>query len=117
MDDMPILSKMYGEFLSRHGFQPEIGTSADQAYEHLHDGRLPPDVLILDVNVQGSMNGIELCRKLRQESRYQRLAIIILTANPSCEAEAWEAGCDAFFTKPCRLDELLETVDALTRVT
>ncbi len=116
MDDMPILSRMYCEVLERAGYQTEIGLSADEAYTRLNATGKRPDLVILDVNVPGSMTGIELCHRLRSEAQFKRLPIVMLTANTQTEQEAWNAGCDAFFAKPCKLEALVEVVDALTSV-
>lgn len=114
LDDMPILSKLYSEVLARHGYETTIVSSSDEAFNDLITRKKKPACLVLDVNVVGSMTGIELCRKLRQEPDYQRVPIIMLTANPSCEQDARDAGADAFFTKPCKLDAFVEVIDAVT---
>ena len=116
MDDMPILSRMYCEVLERAGYVTEIGLNADDAYERLRGKGKRPDCVILDVNVPGTMTGIELCQRLRSETPFKRLPIVMLTANTQTEQDAWNAGCDAFFAKPCKLDALVEVVDALTSV-
>ncbi|MCC6811103.1 MAG: response regulator [Deltaproteobacteria bacterium] len=116
LDDMPILSKLYSEVLARHGYDTAIVTSSDEAYSDLLKRPKKPACLVLDVNVMGSMTGIELCKKLRDEPDYQRVPIIMLTANPSCEEDARTAGADAFFTKPCKLDAFVEVIDAVTAI-
>lgn len=115
MDDMPLLSRMYSEVLGRHGYDSTIGQNADEALSVLTVTARKPVCIVLDVNVPGSMNGLELCRRLRADERYKRVGIVLLTANAGTEPEAWAAGCDAFFTKPCRLDSLVEVIDALSR--
>ncbi len=114
LDDMPILSKLYSEVLERHGYTTAIVTSSDAAYADLNRRPTKPACIVLDVNVSGSMTGIELCKKLRENEAFARIPIIVLTANPSLEADARKAGADAFFTKPCKLDAFVEAIDAMT---
>src|SRR5687767_7576246 len=92
LDDMPILSKLYSEVLARHGYETTIVSSSDDAYQDLTTRKKKPACLVLDVNVVGSMTGIELCRRLRKEPGYDRVPIIMLTANSSCEQDARDAG-------------------------
>ncbi|NGZ05822.1 MAG: response regulator transcription factor [Magnetococcales bacterium] len=73
------------------------------------------DILVLDLMLPG-MDGLTLCRKLRQEAGSQ-LPIIMLTARTSpAELEAgFLHGADDYLTKPFRLKELELRIRALTR--
>ncbi len=63
--------------------------------------RLAPDLMILDV-MMPKMNGIELCRRLRQLPETAAVPVIVLTAHghSDTETEAASAGANAFMTKP-----------------
>ena len=115
LEDMPILAKMNCDILQKNGYDTDVARTADEVFSKLATSTLP-DVIILDVMVPGSMNGIEVLRKLRKEARYQRVAMIVLTAvaNETTERQAREAGADAFFAKPYSVSALLECVSALT---
>lgn len=115
LEDMPILAKMNCEILVKNGYETAIARTADEILLRLANNDVP-DVLILDVMVPGSMNGIELLRRLRKDAKYQRVGMIVLTgeANTSTEKEARDAGADAFFAKPYSVSAMLECVAALT---
>jgi DNA-binding response OmpR family regulator len=73
----------------------------------------PYDVLVLDVRL-GGLSGIEICRRLREESD---VPILILTA---MDAEVdrvlgLEAGADDYVTKPFSVAELVSRVRAILR--
>ena len=67
-----------------------------------------PDMLILDLTLP-RMDGLEICRRLRADSRTVTLPIIVLTAHTSTSdmVAALDAGADDFVTKPFQQVELL----------
>jgi CheY-like chemotaxis protein len=117
LEDMPILAKMNSDILNKNGFATDITTNSDDAWVKLGEGKFY-HCIILDVMVPGSMNGIELCERLRKDKRFDKAAVVILTANasPQIEESARAAGCDAFFCKPYKIMQLLEVVRALASV-
>lgn len=75
------------------------------------------DLLISDISMPG-MDGYELIRRLRRETRTAHIAAIALTGfgRPEDEERARAAGFDAHLTKPIRLDQLIRlVVDAVGR--
>ncbi|MEL7121130.1 MAG: ATP-binding protein, partial [Bacteroidota bacterium] len=60
-----------------------------------------PDLVMSDV-MMPEMNGIDFCRKLRQDIRISHIPIILLTARVSVEyqIEAFEIGADDYLSKP-----------------
>lgn len=76
------------------------------------------DLILLDINLP-DIDGYEVARKLRA-SRKAELAsvpIIAVTANAlrGDDQKALKAGCDIYMSKPINIQELVETVHALTR--
>ncbi len=77
-------------------------------------GRVSYDAILLDVRLPG-MNGIQVCRELRQAEI--ETPILMLTARSLVEqrVEGLDAGADDYLTKPFALAELHARVRALTR--
>ena len=73
------------------------------------------DVIILDIMLPG-MDGITLCKKLREEGGIQ-IPILMLTARDtlSDKLEGFEAGADDYLIKPFALQELEARIKALTK--
>lgn len=73
--------------------------------------RMVPDVVVLDVMMPG-VSGVEVCRTMRADRRFDRTRIVMLTARASEDTreEALTAGADAYFTKPFSPLELIESV-------
>jgi ligand-binding sensor domain-containing protein/signal transduction histidine kinase/CheY-like chemotaxis protein/AraC-like DNA-binding protein len=61
------------------------------------------------------MDGIELCRKIREDFDYSHLPIILLTAksSQSSRMEGLEVGADAYIEKPFSMDHLLAQISNL----
>jgi CheY-like chemotaxis protein len=73
-----------------------------------------PSLVFLDVDMP-RLNGIEACRRLREDDATRDLTIVMLTAahGDTFEAEAEQAGADRFLTKPFSPLDLLRLVDQL----
>jgi CheY-like chemotaxis protein len=73
-----------------------------------------PSLVFLDVDMP-RLNGIDACRRLREEDPSGELTIVILTAThgDNVESEAEQAGADLFLTKPFSPLDLLRLVDQL----
>ena len=97
--------------LERDGY--EVFTATDGA-TGLDLGRQPIfDLIILDVMLP-ELDGLELCRILRQDSD---VPILMLTAKVEeiDRVIGLEIGADDYMTKPCRMRELLARVRAMLR--
>jgi two-component system chemotaxis response regulator CheY len=73
-----------------------------------------PSLVFLDVDMP-RLDGIETCRRLREDDATDELTIVMLTATHGdrVESEAEQAGADLFLTKPFSPLDLLRLVDQL----
>ena len=71
-----------------------------------------PDAIVSDVRMPGT-DGIELLEILRQDARYQRIPVILLTAKALTmdRIAGFKAGADAYLPKPFHPEELLSILD------
>jgi two-component system, cell cycle response regulator len=105
VDDSPIYQHLIAAHLHEWGFEIVSATDGAKAWEILRRPGSP--VLALLDWVMPGMDGVELCRKLRnQEGREDYVFTILLTAKSSRSdlLKAMEAGVDDFLAKP--FDEL-----------
>lgn len=72
-----------------------------------------PAVLLLDVMMPGSMDGLQVCAKLRQEHSMDGTRIVMLTARgQQTDIDAGKkAGADAYLIKPFSPLELMDLVE------
>ena len=73
------------------------------------------DVIVLDLSLPG-MDGLEVCKKLRQEARKQT-PVLMLTARDALEHKlsGFDSGADDYMTKPFALQELEARITVLAR--
>ncbi len=71
-----------------------------------------PDLIISDVMMSG-MNGIELCKLIKERFETSHIPFIILSAKDALDTkiEGMESGADFYFAKPLSIDLLLLTVN------
>lgn len=86
--------------------------NAAQAIEYAL--RLRPDLILLDLNLQGHHDGLEVCRTLRSEAdpTLAQMPIVILTGQATSAdiAAALAAGADGYVRKPYSPNDLLTLV-------
>ncbi|MCB8944682.1 MAG: response regulator [Ardenticatenaceae bacterium] len=110
VDDEPMTRDLIRLMLQRVGFkvrEAEDGLDALRRVEA--DG--VPDVFILDV-MMPNMDGLTLCRELRQQDQTADTPIIMLSAKTAQTAvnEGLEAGATKYLTKPIARTELIENI-------
>jgi len=76
-----------------------------------------PDVILMDINLPG-ISGIEAVKILRMDPRTAHIPVMALSANavPHDIAKAMEAGFFRYLTKPIRVYEFMDALDAALRV-
>ena len=116
IDDEKDLVELVRYNLEKEGYDVIAATDGrsglDIAREHA------PDLVVLDLMMPG-VDGLEICRQLRQDARTARLPVIMLTAKAT-EADrivGLEMGADDYITKPFSPRELVARVKALLRRT
>jgi DNA-binding response OmpR family regulator len=75
-----------------------------------------PDLMILDLMLP-SMNGLEVCRKLREEGFSAPILMLTAKGEESDRVLGLDLGADDYMTKPFSIRELLARVRALLRRT
>ena len=102
--------------LRYEGFQVEAvsdgleGLSAAQ--------RISPDIVILDLGLPpGSIDGLEVCRRLRINPTTQDVPVLMLTARGDVEdrVAGLKTGADDYLTKPFSFEELVARIQAILR--
>jgi putative two-component system response regulator len=115
VEDDPAIRQVLGDLLEATGYHVVPAESAEKAVELLN--LIAPDLILTDVHM-GAMSGIELCRQVKSDPRYEFTPVIVLTAVSDLDARVagLAAGADDFFPKPVDFAELRTRVAALLRV-
>lgn len=114
VDDEADLTELITYNLKQEGFAVDSASDGESALTKIKKGKY--DLLILDLMLPG-IQGMELCRILRDEQKTARLPIIMLTAKGE-EVDrilGLEMGADDYITKPFSPRELIARVKAVLR--
>jgi len=103
---------MLSRRLSRKGYQVVLAFDGLQSIEVAR--REAPDLILMDLTLP-LLSGADATRRLKQDAKTKMIPVIALTAHAmaSDRAEALQAGCDEYDTKPIDLPRLLEKIERL----
>ena len=107
---------MYSESLRADGFDLRTASNGKEAIRAARS--FLPTVIVTDLRLRGDIDGVELTRQLRADSRTEEIRIIMLTgATLGEERERAEASAiDAFVIKPCLPDTLASEIRRISRI-
>lgn len=110
-DDVDSL-KLIGLMLQRQGYEVTSAGTGGQALVRAEAEQ--PNLIILDV-MMPDMNGLDVCKRLRQNPQTARIPIIMFTAKTLIDdkVKGFEAGADDYLTKPTHPAELASRVKAI----
>ena len=100
-------------YLQRQGGY-EVAAASNGINALIDVGRIKPDLLILVVMIPG-VDGIEVCRRIKDDSA-NKTAIIVISGNAESEKKVLQAGADVFMPKPVDLEKLHAEAQRLLRV-
>ncbi|HAG85824.1 MAG TPA: hypothetical protein DCL61_32965 [Cyanobacteria bacterium UBA12227] len=95
------------DFLITLGFDVLEASNGQEALAQTEENY--PDLILLDWIMPG-INGLEVTTNLRQQPKYNDIVIIATSATtlPDDQSPCFQAGCNAFLSKPVRFEQLLE---------
>src|SRR5258706_2274694 len=110
VDDEPAVIQSVSRFLNQSGYSSCTAADGQEALGVIRQKM--PDVVLLDVTMP-VMDGLTVCRRLREDFRTRGLPIILLTSKTSLEdrSSGFQAGSDDYIVKPFDLEELKIRID------
>jgi DNA-binding response OmpR family regulator len=112
VEDDPSIADLVDMYLRQAGYRVYQAVDGERALE-LVDQR-QPNLVILDIGLPGQLDGLDVCRRLRQSSH---AAVLMLTARDD-EVDrvlGLEMGADDYLTKPFSPRELVARTKAILR--
>jgi DNA-binding response OmpR family regulator len=114
VEDEPDFGRVVKRILEPAGFRVELAGSAEDAWEKLQkEGSF--DIFLVDWNLPGK-SGIDFCKRMREDSRFKTMPVILLTVRNLPEEQITglrDSGADMYLTKPINPEELLARVESL----
>jgi DNA-binding response OmpR family regulator len=112
VDDEGDVLDSIGEVLRDAGFTVTLTQFGEKALTLLEQSQ--PDLIVLDI-IMPDMNGIEVCKRIRENPVLDRIPIIFLTAKgrPDDMVSGYDAGANDYLVKPFDVLELPERIGKL----
>ena len=114
VDDDPDIQSLISYNLSQAGFQVSTAATGLAALNAIEE--YLPDLIVLDIMLP-DLEGLEVCRLVRERKKTQRIPIIMLTARTEeiDRVVGFEAGADDYVMKPFSPRELVLRVKSIFR--
>ncbi len=109
VDDSLTVRRVTQRLLTREGYQVILAKDGIDALEQLQS--VTPDVMLVDIEMP-RMDGFDLTRNVRSDSRTKHIPIIMITSRTADKHRnyAKELGVNEYFGKPYREDDLLAAI-------
>ncbi len=110
LDDQPMVGKFLGGYAKNNDIDLTFYTNSAEFFEGLEIGK--PDLFLLDVSMP-DVSGIEVCKILRQQQRFEYVPIVFLSADTSLKTKlaALEAGADDVIIKDNPPDVIFKQIE------
>lgn len=112
VEDDPNIADLVDMYLRQDGFRVYQASTGERGLEQVRDRA--PKLVILDIGLGGDLDGMDVCRTIRQTSD---VPVIMLTARDGeiDRVLGLELGADDYVTKPFSPRELMARVRAILR--
>lgn len=111
VDDESQITRVLRTTLSGQGYDIRVANDGETALEIMKDWS--PELIITDLSMP-NMDGLELCRRVRPETRAP-IIVLSVRGQERTKVDALDAGADDYITKPFGIEELLARVRANLR--
>ncbi|MBT7937277.1 MAG: response regulator, partial [Nitrospina sp.] len=115
VDDVIFNIEILLHTLKLRDYQISVANSGAKALELVP--KIQPDLILLDI-MMPEMDGIEVCRRLKDDESTRDIPIIFVTAKTGAEdvVEGFKVGGVDYISKPFRLEEVLARVETHLRL-
>jgi len=115
VEDSDSIVRMIQALMSARGFEVRSAPSGARGLEEAFAWK--PSVILLDINLPGSYDGIQVLEKIRADADLADTPVIIISAMNDDEVKrrAHTAGATAFYEKPFSPLALLKEIELLQR--
>jgi len=112
VDDDPQIQKLLTKVLSAQKYETAVASDGFEAGVKIME--FNPGLVILDLIMPG-MDGFEVCRRIKGNSRTSQIKILAITGydTPEHRDRIMEAGADDYLPKPLERDTVLQHVETL----
>jgi DNA-binding NarL/FixJ family response regulator len=109
-DDHPLILRGVREFFAAETDIEIVGAETDPVEVPAAVARLGPDVLIQDLSMGAQLTGLEVIRRVRQQSPETRIIVLSMHSSLALIHEALEHGASGYVSKRADLHQLIAAV-------
>lgn len=115
VEDSDSICRMIEALVSARGFDVRSAATGARGLEEAFAWQ--PHVILLDINLPGSYDGLEVCTKLRATAATKDTPVIIISAmnDDEVKRQAITNGANVFYEKPFSPLALLKEIEALAK--
>ena len=101
------------EYFSQHGFKVDTAREKEEAEGLIKETEYRVIIQDLRLGVARRSEGIEIIKLVHERNPSTRIVVLTAYGSPEAEAEARNAGADAFLRKPKPLSQVAQVVQGL----
>jgi DNA-binding response OmpR family regulator len=111
IEDSDSIRHLIETLVRARGHEVEAVPSGAKGIDSAHTR--PPDAILLDLNLPGGFDGLDVCRRLRQSPSTRSVPIIVISAltDDASKQGILDAGATAYYTKPFSPTALLKELE------
>ena len=110
VEDQPDIRELVRMTLEMEDFEVHEAENGDIGLQMA--ARLNPDLMLLDVMMPGSVDGLGVCERIKANAAHRRTKVVMLSArSQDADRQAGRrAGADAYLSKPFSPRQLLDVI-------
>jgi DNA-binding response OmpR family regulator len=111
INDDPDACELLARILTRSGYAVGLSYAAHDAFEQIVE--LSPDCVVLDLASGGVGPNLQVLDHIRRspDPNVAHTRVVLVSREPNSRLFSWQAGVDAFLTRPFHMDELVGSVN------
>ena len=113
VDDEESICFSMSEYFSQHGFKVDTAREMEEAEGLLKKTEYKVVIQDLRLGTARHPDGIEIIKMVHQRNPDTRIVVLTSYGSPEAEAEARNAGADAFLYKPKPLSQVAQVIQGL----
>ncbi len=112
VDDEPDILDILKYVLEKEGYKVKKARNGEEAIDRAYEEK--PDLILLDI-MMPKKDGIEVCRELRSNKKFNDTIIVFLTARNEeySEVAGFDVGADDYVVKPIKPRSLISRIKTL----
>lgn len=112
VEDFKLIADIWKTVLTEMGFENiEIVGNSDAVIGKVEE--IQPDIILMDINLPGSKNGLELTEILLNKNRDQKVIILTIHTEPTYIQKAINVGAMGYVTKNSSITELKTAIETV----